>query len=139
MLDNPTEEPLGSDDVDGSCSAEKTAATPLAFGIDAGTSEVETAPDDANDDDDDYTKLLSHQERKDDAYIDEIIEATANGIAEDHELGEVVQGEYSEDKLKQLRSLYVVDKGGKSVHKRTLLANINKGISLSKSTDRTNT
>jgi hypothetical protein len=42
-----------------------------------------------------------------------------------------------EEKLKQMRSMYVEDKNGNLIHKRTLLNSINRGRALTKSFDRT--
>ena len=144
MSDSPVEKMLASDlegggvvvNTDGPGDAEKSS-TAAPLGINSTT--VETAPaDDATNDDVDYDALLSEEEKKEDAFIAETIEAEEDKIVEEgHEFGEVLQGDYTDDKKKQMRSLFVKDKQGKIVHKRTLLADVNKGVSLSKSTDRT--
>ena len=142
MLDSTIKQPVPSEcaegsDADGSSDAEKAAAVVAKAIV---VNNIDTAAGDAPaaDDDDDYDKLLSDQERKEDAVIDDMMADEEDKIInEGHELGEVVQGNFTDEKLKQMRSLYVEDGDGNSFHKKSLLAQMNQGISLSKSTDRT--
>ncbi len=141
MMDSTIKQPISSEcaegsDADGHSGAEKTAAA-VAKAIDDGTviDAAAGAAADADADDDDYDRLLREQERKEDEIIDDIMSDEEDKIINEcHELGEVVQGDYTDEKLKQMRSVYVKDRDDNVIHKKTLLAQLNKGISGHKST-----
>eukprot|EP00956_Cyclotella_meneghiniana_P032894 scaffold92009_cov60-Cyclotella_meneghiniana.AAC.5 len=98
---------------------------------------TDDAPTDDALDDNAYAAMIARKEAEEDEFVQEVIDQEDEEEAVRVDRGCVLlDATFSEERMAEMRSMYVKDDDGNDVHKKTVLKRLNQGKSLSKSFDR---
>ena len=122
----------------------RNATTPTDAAIDAETSDEQvidvnrthdTNTNASDRDDIAYSTLIAAEEEKENSEFKERIEWAEDELRDPEEGEAIVDAAHSDADLKMIKSLYVIDIEGRSVHKKTVLSDISSGRGVAKSFD----
>ena len=83
-----------------------------------------------------YSRLPVAEEKKENNEFEEHIEEAMEELRDPEEGEVIVDADYSDADPKMMKSIYVTDPRGRSVHKKTILSDISSGREVAKSFDR---